>query len=85
MFGRVLVSQVTQFVESADVDNDGDLDLVVTTMTLQLRYFTTLKVSFRKMHHNVYTYVRNTSDISIGDLNQDGYLDIVSASQNRKE
>ncbi len=69
-------------VQSADVDNDGDRDLVLFSFTPR-RIWVVLgdgAGSFATSSAQEYTPAANTSNLTVTDLNDDGYADIIGGA-----
>lgn len=68
-------------IDYADVDADGDLDLLAANREGELYWYENTPSAF--IEHFVVNGPRNTYDIDIVDFNQDGRLDIVTHDKTR--
>ncbi|MBT9147988.1 MAG: Internalin-A [Syntrophomonadaceae bacterium] len=70
----ISVPRYPQFIEAADIDRDGDLDILVILETSIKVYVNNGGWDFTRLHTIPITF---TMDLAIGDIDNDGDLDIV--------
>lgn len=67
---------------SFDIDEDGDADVVTVDKDENLRYFSNERGGLFKKHDELHKSVYKLMDVDIGDLNNDGRLDLVHVKSN---
>ncbi len=71
---------ITRAIQTADMDLDGDLDLVCASTSGKVLWFENLGTSFCAEEHLFGESAGNVTDLQVADLNGDQYPDVVTVS-----